>query len=84
MTFVQKELASQPASWSRAAELAEGLRGSGQLPEAGERTAVVGCGTSYYMAQAYAALREGAGQGRPTPSPRPNSRPAAGTTAWWP
>ncbi|WP_329037427.1 SIS domain-containing protein [Streptomyces sp. NBC_01725] len=63
MTFVQKELASQPASWSRAAELAEGLRGSGQLPEAGERTAVVGCGTSYYMAQAYAALREGAGQG---------------------
>ncbi|WP_405793065.1 SIS domain-containing protein [Streptomyces sp. NBC_01506] len=63
MTFVQTELASQPASWRRAAELADGLRGSSQLPEAGERTAVVGCGTSYYMAQAYAALREGAGQG---------------------
>nr|WP_202462576.1 sugar isomerase [Streptomyces sp. SID8374] len=33
------------------------------LPAAGERIAVVGCGTSFYMAQAYAALREGSGQG---------------------
>nr|WP_202554603.1 sugar isomerase [Streptomyces sp. SID4936] len=36
---------------------------SAALPAAGERIAVVGCGTSFYMAQAYAALREGSGQG---------------------
>ncbi|MGH3761224.1 SIS domain-containing protein [Actinophytocola sp.] len=33
------------------------------LPAEGERVAVLGCGTSYYMAQAYAALRESAGHG---------------------
>ncbi len=33
------------------------------LPSPGERVAVVGCGTSYNMALAYARLREGAGQG---------------------
>src|SRR2546423_1905990 len=32
-------------------------------PEAGERVAVIGCGTSWFMAMAYAALREAAGQG---------------------
>ena len=33
------------------------------LPRPGERVAVVGCGTSWFMAQAYAALREATGQG---------------------
>jgi len=33
------------------------------LPAPGARLAVVGCGTSFYMAQAYAALREQRGQG---------------------
>ena len=33
------------------------------LPPAGSRVAVVGCGTSYFMAQAYAGLREQAGHG---------------------
>ena len=33
------------------------------LPAHGERIAVIGCGTSFYMAQAFAALREGAGLG---------------------
>ncbi|MEW1632059.1 sugar isomerase [Streptomyces sp. NPDC089173] len=61
MTHVARELASQPECWQRAAGMAEGL--AGQLPAAGERIAVVGCGTSYFMAQAYAALREGSGQG---------------------
>ncbi|MFD3974001.1 SIS domain-containing protein [Streptomyces cyaneofuscatus] len=61
MTHVARELASQPECWRRAAGMAGGL--AGQLPASGERIAVVGCGTSYFMAQAYAALREGSGQG---------------------
>ncbi|MFF4094288.1 SIS domain-containing protein [Streptomyces sp. NPDC001834] len=61
MSFVEIETASQPECWRRAAELAESR--AGVLPVAGERVAIVGCGTSFYMAQAYAALREGAGQG---------------------
>ncbi|MEV4876243.1 SIS domain-containing protein [Streptomyces cyaneofuscatus] len=61
MTHVARELASQPECWRRAAGMADGL--AGQLPATGERIAVVGCGTSYFMAQAYAALREGSGQG---------------------
>jgi fructoselysine-6-P-deglycase FrlB-like protein len=61
MTYVEDELASQPECWTRAA--AEAGEHAGALPEAGERVAIVGCGTSYFMAQAVAALREGAGQG---------------------
>ncbi|MEV5200276.1 sugar isomerase [Streptomyces sp. NPDC053720] len=61
MSFVEIETASQPECWRHAAELAETQ--SAALPAAGERIAVVGCGTSFYMAQAYAALREGSGQG---------------------
>ncbi|MET9450917.1 SIS domain-containing protein [Streptomyces cinerochromogenes] len=61
MTHVENELNSQPECWIRAAEQAERHRGA--LPEPGERVAVVGCGTSYFMAQAVAALREGTGQG---------------------
>lgn len=61
MSFAASETASQPACWRRAAELA-GDRADA-LPVTGERIAVVGCGTSFYMAQAYASLREDAGQG---------------------
>ncbi|MCQ1578080.1 SIS domain-containing protein [Streptomyces parvus] len=61
MTHVAQELASQPDCWQVAAGMADGL--AHRLPAAGERIAVVGCGTSYFMAQAYAALREGSGQG---------------------
>lgn len=59
MSHTETEIASQPACWSRAA----GLASSGALPAKGERVAVVGCGTSWFIAQAYAALREGAGHG---------------------
>ena len=59
--FVHAELMSQPACWRRAVEVA--ARSQGLLPRDGERVAVVGCGTSWFMAQAYAALRESAGQG---------------------
>ncbi|MDG5805869.1 sugar isomerase [Streptomyces ossamyceticus] len=61
MTHVEDELNSQPECWSRAA--AEAASHAGALPAAGERVALVGCGTSYFMAQAAAALRERAGQG---------------------
>ncbi|MFJ8595793.1 SIS domain-containing protein [Streptomyces sp. NPDC093598] len=61
MTHVEDELTSQPECWARAAS--EAARYAKVLPAPGERVAIVGCGTSYYMAQAAAALREGAGQG---------------------
>ncbi|WP_367325120.1 SIS domain-containing protein [Streptomyces sp. HUAS ZL42] len=61
MTHVEHELSSQPECWTRAA--AEAAGHAGVLPEPGQRVAVVGCGTSYFMAQSVAALREGAGQG---------------------
>ena len=61
MTHVEDELISQPDCWERAE--VEAARSSGVLPAPGERVAIVGCGTSYFMAQAAAALRESAGQG---------------------
>jgi fructoselysine-6-P-deglycase FrlB-like protein len=61
VTHVEDELNSQPECWTRAADAAAGHREV--LPVPGERVAIVGCGTSYYMARAAAALREGAGQG---------------------
>jgi fructoselysine-6-P-deglycase FrlB-like protein len=59
--FVHAELSSQPDCWRRAVEVA--LQSQGLLPRDGERVAVVGCGTSWFMAQAYASLRESTGQG---------------------
>ncbi|MFF1902616.1 SIS domain-containing protein [Kitasatospora sp. NPDC058218] len=60
-THVEAEITSQPDCWRRAAELA--ATDCAALPEAGERVAVIGCGTSLFMGQAYAALRESSGQG---------------------
>jgi fructoselysine-6-P-deglycase FrlB-like protein len=57
----EAEIASQPDCWRRAAQLATGLAGT--LPARGERVAVAGCGTSWFMAQSYAAAREAAGHG---------------------
>lgn len=59
--FMDLELHSQPSTWARAAELAAG---EAKLPTHGERIAVVGCGTSWFIAQAYATLRERAGLGQ--------------------
>ncbi|MET9427417.1 MULTISPECIES: SIS domain-containing protein [unclassified Streptomyces] len=61
MSRTAAEIATQPACWRRAAEAAVSF-GEG-LPRPGERVAVTGCGTSWFMAIAYAALREAAGQG---------------------
>ncbi|MEU0719121.1 sugar isomerase [Streptomyces lavendulocolor] len=61
MSRTAAEIATQPACWRRAVEAA-GAFGEG-LPRPGERVAVTGCGTSWFMAIAYAALREAAGEG---------------------
>lgn len=58
MSHVEREIASQPECWREALELAPA-----GLPQHGERVAVIGCGTSLYIAQAYAGLRENAGLG---------------------
>jgi fructoselysine-6-P-deglycase FrlB-like protein len=57
----EQEIASQPACWRRAAGLAREV--ADLLPAPGERVAVVGCGTSWFIAQSYAAAREESGQG---------------------
>ncbi|MEU9858203.1 SIS domain-containing protein [Streptomyces sp. NPDC047974] len=58
---VTAEIVGQPDSWRRAVALAGPL--ADRLPRSGERVAVVGCGTSYLIARAYAALRESLGAG---------------------
>ena len=61
MSAIEQEIATQPAVWRRAAALAPSV--AEHLPPRGSRLAVIGCGTSLYMAQAYAAAREAAGAG---------------------
>ncbi len=56
-----REIASQPEIWRKTADFAPSV--SHLLPLPGERIAVVGCGSSWFMSQAYASLREAAGQG---------------------
>lgn len=65
MSCTEDEIASQPDCWRRAIALAGDPEGPVReaLPRRGERVAVVGCGTSWFIAQSYAALREAAGQG---------------------
>lgn len=60
-SFIKAEIASQPDCWRQAGELVS-TRPTG-LPVSGERVAVLGCGTSWFMAQSYAALRETGGDG---------------------
>lgn len=57
---MRAELNSQPQTWAKAAGM---TAEQALLPASGARIAVVGCGTSWFMAQSYAALREAAGQG---------------------
>jgi fructoselysine-6-P-deglycase FrlB-like protein len=56
------EIASQPELWPRAADLA--AEAADVLPARDARACVVGCGTSLFIAQAWAALRERAGHGQ--------------------
>ncbi|WP_216215761.1 SIS domain-containing protein [Amycolatopsis aidingensis] len=59
-SFMEEEIASQPGCWRRAVELAGTAVA---LPRPGRRVAVVGCGTSRFIAESYAVLRESAGHG---------------------
>jgi fructoselysine-6-P-deglycase FrlB-like protein len=60
-SYVSSEIARQPAAWATAEDLLTEV--AGLLPQPGERVAVIGCGTSWFMAAAYAALRETGGAG---------------------
>ena len=62
MTFVEAEIASQPDCWRRAVDVARtDVRPACGAP--GERIALVGCGTSWFVGQVAAAWRESAGLG---------------------
>jgi fructoselysine-6-P-deglycase FrlB-like protein len=61
MSDVAEEIASQPTAWRQAAALVESVKK--ELPPHGSRIALVGCGTSLYMAQTVAMAREGSGCG---------------------
>ncbi len=76
MSEIAREIASQPSCWRRAAEI--GAANAATLPHPGSRAAAVGCGTSWFIAQAYASLRESLGQGETdafTASEAPLARP---------
>jgi fructoselysine-6-P-deglycase FrlB-like protein len=60
-SHIAAEIATQPQDWLDARATA--AEHAALLPQPGERVAVVGCGTSYFMAQTYASLRESAGLG---------------------
>jgi fructoselysine-6-P-deglycase FrlB-like protein len=60
MSEIEREIVSQPGAWRKGAALATLATG---LPDRGERVALVGCGSSWFIAQAYASLREGSGHG---------------------
>lgn len=61
---MDRELHSQPEVWKKALDLAEsGIFDQIDFPARGESVAVIGCGTSWFIAQAFAALREDKGFG---------------------
>jgi fructoselysine-6-P-deglycase FrlB-like protein len=61
VSAIAQEIADQPSAWAQAVRLLP--EAAAALPGPGMRIAVVGCGTSAFMAQAFAALREAAGHG---------------------
>ncbi len=73
-THVGREIRRQPEAWTTALQRLPDL--TGLLPHHGERVAVIGCGTSWFVAAAYAALRESLGSG-PTDAFAASQFPAA-------
>src|SRR3954451_19140794 len=61
MKHTSEEIASQPATWERALEMTPPA--ARQLAAPGERVLFLGCGTSWFVAQSLAELRESAGLG---------------------
>ena len=53
---IDVETSTQPENWLTAAEIAPQF--AQYLPQAGERVALVGCGTSWFMSMAFASIRE--------------------------
>ena len=63
-TFVQASLATAAAALLPSfLHAQQGLPARRPIPSTGEALPVVGCGTSWFMALAYANLREASGQG---------------------
>jgi fructoselysine-6-P-deglycase FrlB-like protein len=62
MSTTLAEIRTQPDLWQRAAAMAQEF--AHVLPASGDRVCVIGCGTSLFMAQAWASLREAAGHGQ--------------------
>ena len=60
-TTTEREIRSQPETWARAVSLA--AQGAPVLGRPGERVLVLGCGTSAFVAESLAVLRERAGHG---------------------
>jgi len=61
MSAILDEIASQPDIWRRSVTFLPEV--SNRLPPDGVRAALIGCGTSYYVARAVASAREAAGFG---------------------
>jgi glutamine---fructose-6-phosphate transaminase (isomerizing) len=61
MNITTSEIDSQPDVWRRALALAPEL--GGHLARPGQRVLVIGCGTSAFVAESFALLREAAGLG---------------------
>ncbi|WP_433367745.1 SIS domain-containing protein [Actinoplanes sp. CA-142083] len=61
MNDTEAEITSQPEVWLRSLALSD--QAQQELIAPGERMLVLGCGTSWFVAQALAELREGAGFG---------------------
>lgn len=60
-SFMDAEIMTQPDNWLQAKALAPEV--STLLPQPGERVALVGCGTSWFMSMAFALMREAQGHG---------------------
>ena len=61
MNDTSEEIASQPAVWEQGLALTDQARR--ELAAPGERMLILGCGTSWFVAQSIAELRESAGLG---------------------